>query len=312
MPGVYDVLYEAVASGSLAPANPQIPLRTGVAIGASGRIDFDVPAVTASGSFTVAGAAPPGSAYDTGRISLRPVAGGAPVLLGSTHEQTYQRRIVAGRYDVLYAVVSSQNLVPFNSEAVIARDVLFDGSARDIDVPLARLAATLTLNGAAFPASEYDMGEIWAADAADGSLTRLGGTHWGNFDVALVPGTYDLVYRAVNAGALTPRNRYAIVREDVVVSGSTSLDVDVVAHRVRGPITLDGDPFPAPAYDYARIEAMDLSTGDRVPLGVGSLDRFSTRVLEGVYDLRYTHVSGDDVPRNQDANLGCVNAIVPR
>ncbi len=55
-------------------------------------------------------------------------------------------------------------------------------------MPAVGVVGTLTLNGAPFPDSVVDNGEIVARDTVNGAETLIAQTRWGAIDVTLVPG----------------------------------------------------------------------------------------------------------------------------
>jgi hypothetical protein len=95
--------------------NRNARLRSGIVVGATGTttLDIDLPTVTVSGSFKIAGAAV-ADPQDYGQLELRDDFGDT-VELGKTSDLTYSVKVVPGSYDLYYSIQRGGTIAPVNS-----------------------------------------------------------------------------------------------------------------------------------------------------------------------------------------------------
>jgi hypothetical protein len=304
VPGSYDVVYEALVGAEIAPANTRAVVRT-LQTGL-GDDDIDIATVALSGVFTIAGEPAPADATDDGFVMLRH-ASGDEVVLGVTSAGSYQRRVVAGVYDLYYAQDTSGTDAPRNANARLGELMAVSGAPADIDIARVRVSGEITLGGAPPPDSEYQDGHLFLREIETGDSVLLANTRAGYFAAPVVPGQYEIVYAADHAAGPLPANTGAVIG-DVTVDDTAvqqfSIDVPVLA--VGGAITLDGETPPASTTDVADLYLVDARTADQIYLG-STIDGAYTRLLTpGDYLLFYRVVnSAGLVPTNRNANLGC-------
>ncbi len=187
--GVYDVVFVLENSQSVMPRNRRIVLREDVALTPGARLDVDIETIALHGDITIGGATPPGSEYDQGELLLRPEGTNELIVVARTSWGTWNANVAPGVYDLIYEVVAASTQAPRNTRAVLRTGLHLSASGRlDIDVPAVGVVGTLTLNGAPFPDSVVDNGEIVARDTVNGAETLIAQTRWGAIDVTLVPG----------------------------------------------------------------------------------------------------------------------------
>lgn len=86
---------------------------------------------------------------------------------------SYQARVIAGDYDVVYAVTQTDDVaVPRNAGAVVAQISVEADPVVDIDVPTVLLTGAVTIDGAA-PPMMGDGGVLRLRDAGTGETFEL-------------------------------------------------------------------------------------------------------------------------------------------
>jgi hypothetical protein len=110
VPGEYDLRY-AHLIGELVPANKNARLGTVSPTVGVKPIGIDLQPGSIAGDFTQAGAPFPGAADQLGRISLRDVATGELVELGTTEAAGYELPLLGGKYEIVYEHVAGQGVV---------------------------------------------------------------------------------------------------------------------------------------------------------------------------------------------------------
>jgi hypothetical protein len=268
--------------------------------------NFNVPKVSISGNFQVNGAAPLWLASHSGEIELSSATHGT-VSLGLLHQQSYQRQVIPGIYDVVYRHLSG-SLAPANSRTVIAEGVLIDGGNHDFSVPAVIVNGNITLAGATPPTGIYENGELYFRDPQTGSEFRVGVSKSGSYTVLVVPGDYQIVWKRLLGGAEVPLNR-DIVIATTNIQANASVDIDIPRIERSGAFTINGVAPPAGIYENARISLREVNSGDLITLGETRHGHYSVRVAPGVYDIIYSKMLGGvEVPANSAAVIA---AAVP-
>ena len=114
--GTYTLHYAVERAGGGVPANPDVALREVVIAGPDQPLDIDVPLATF--------AAPPpytfaDSLYDRGAYSLRPIAGGDEIFVGTSADAALAADVVPGDYLLVYRLQSRAALAAENQGAVV-------------------------------------------------------------------------------------------------------------------------------------------------------------------------------------------------
>jgi hypothetical protein len=268
--------------------------------------EIDIEVVTFEGQFLVGGAAPPDSEYDDANLWLENPTTGDRVLLGNTHDQEFLVRVTPGIYDVIYAAENFGAVgavMPRNSHVQVDRVALFTPTVdAQINIPVGRVSGAITLNGAAPPDAEYDDASILFRHRATGDEVLVGNTHFGQYDVNLVYGEYDVVYRVETPGPVTPRNDGAVLGEVVVSSDVVGHAVQITSVALQGQFTINDAPPPPSEYDDANI-VLESATAGTIALGNTHEGSYDVQAIAGTYVLIYAHETGSAVPQNQRARL---------
>lgn len=267
------------------------------------QLAIDVASVDLNGEFLLNGVLFPMSAYETGTVFLLDGDQGF-LTLGKTMFNDYSIRIIPDTYSSVYEHDDGGSVVPVNRGADVATGLNIAGSQTlDIDVPSVVVRGAFTLDGGAFPASQYEYARFLLRPTNDRPAIVLGETHLAPEDINLVPGTYDVVYQLQDGGATIPINENAVVMSSVVISTDTVLTIDVPSVLSRAVFTLDGSAFPVSQYTYADFCLRNPATGDTAQLGRSYQTGISNTIIEGTYDLVYKHRDGAQIPANKDAVL---------
>jgi hypothetical protein len=300
MPGDYHVIYNH-QQGDQVPANQGARVMSDVAISGNAALNVDVTSADVRTAFTLDGGAFPQSQYTSARFYL--VDGtGHEVFVGNSFDSGYSISVIAGVYDIEYRHQQGST-IPVN-QATIVREALDcnAGCVADADVQSATLNINATLNGQAFPASEYQDGILELHDAQTGSYTLLGNTHGALSGLVLIPGTYDIVY-SHETGDAVPQNMRGVVSTDYVIAGDQQLNLDVTGHSLTGAITLNTAAFPASQYNTADFLLRGPATTEDIFLFASHAQSEPAMVLPGTYDVIYACHNCIDIPFNSAAPI---------
>ena len=288
VPGIYDIYYSAEDPNTLSsrlPINSPARIRTGVVIPkGSSSLNIDIPVATVSRTFTVGGVVPPPTLNNFARIRFRTATPGDVTYVGSVDQGTLTVRLVPGTYDVEYAFQGHDSTLPVNGGAIIRSGVVIPAgtSALNVDIPVATVTGSFTVNGAAVPSATKD-GFISIRDAM-GNSALIGATGDTTYTTTVVPGTYDVYYGpAVGTASYIHGGK---IRTGVVIpSGSSSLDIDVPVGTISGSFTVNGAAMPS-TINEGRVMLKNV-TGLSSDLGYIGQTTYTARVVPGTYDISY-------------------------
>lgn len=250
----------------------------------------------------------PASPYDAGAMWLQAVDGPDELLASYSHLGDQTTSLVPGDYALRYEGVGYQSAMPANHQAVFGERAVWNEDPIVFDVPVTALSGVFTVNGAAPPGSAYDTGDLFLVDPVTGDAILLGPSSWGGYTTRVVPGTYEVHYRAVASGTTMPANTDATLSTVVVPAGTATLDIDVPAVTVSLELTQDGNAMPAAASEQGEVHLR--ADDDTVYLGRTTFDGFEARVVPGTYDIVYDHLAGSTVPANHGAVVGTIDTSV--
>lgn len=309
LPGSYDVVYRH-ETGPNVPQNHRARFTTlEVTLDPNGNTaNIDVPMVELSGALTINAAAPPVSEYDDGLLFLQGTGANADdsVLLGNTHDSSYQVRLIPSSYDVYYAQETSGGTVPDNKHAsvLVGLDALVSANDVNIDVAAVAISGAFTLDNVAPPTSEYDNGRIYLRNNATSDAVLLGSTHEGSYSAIVVPGDYEIFYEQETGGALLPSNLNAGLGS-VTIDGPMSLDLDLPVVALAGQVTLGGAPPPMSASDGGQLYLRTLA-GDSVLLGHSFVPSYAIKLVAGTYGVYYRSEASVTTPQNENGRFACI------
>jgi hypothetical protein len=187
--------------------------------------------------------------------------------------------------------------------------VVATGGVLDWDVTAITVTGHLTVNGAATDSATR--GNFWLVDSTTGDEALLGDTNTSAYSAAVLPKTYDLVYRytatTIPTGAPAARHTDRVVRAGVSLAGSTTLDADIQAAAVTGTLTVNGQPLSSGGVTGA-LWLKSTTSDDSVLLYLSNnTATYSALVAPGTYDLYYRSGSTDSTStataHNTDARL---------
>jgi hypothetical protein len=195
LPGSYKIIYDQGSCGEAYPCQQGVVLTT-VQLTQSGVLDIDIPAVRVDGRVTVDRAPPPGAslgAWPSLRIRGEQGSTGILVQSGEFETGSYHAWVIPGRYDALYdrSSASDCEVLPCQVGGVVATglQITTDG-VLDLDVPTARVAGMVTLDGTAVTSLEEPTVRVRGEDGSSGILARLPGDPPGRYQARLIPGRY--------------------------------------------------------------------------------------------------------------------------
>jgi hypothetical protein len=264
--------------------------------------------VSFEGQYLLQGDSPPKSEYDDAKLWLENQSTDDRVLLGNTHDETFAVRVTPGVYDVVYEVETPGDLLPHNSRVRLKKIALFESTSEAIEIPVTRISGTILLNGETPPVDEYDDARILFRDHETGGEVLVGNTHDGSYDINLVPGDYDIIYRVETPGEIMPRNDGAVLSTYAAFGDASAYAIDIPSVPLSGTFTLDSVPPPVSEYDDANVGLESITAGT-VLLGNTHDLSYEVSVIPGDYQILYMHETGDNVPQNQRARFGAVNVV---
>lgn len=268
--------------------------------------DLDVPSGTISGSIRIQGLPGAETVPDFGTLLLHSGSKGQ-ISLGDTWRGSYAVRAIPEAYDLVYKAVSAGPLVPHNSFAVVSKGVTVvagTGAVLDVDVPMVAVTGTITIAGRAASGSAGE-GSVFLRRDPEGDEIRVPASPTGTYRIQVLPGTFDVYYRAAVAPTGdAPRNRNLKVRAQVTLamSGPATLDVDIPSVAISGAIAIAG--MPGEIVGDEGVLVLRSPAGDEVELGPVKAGAYATRAAPGTYDLFYRARQTKVVqPRNTNARV---------
>jgi hypothetical protein len=271
--------------------------------------DIDVRVAQLSGSVTILGLSPLAgnlvlSSATAGRATLIPDSAGA-----------FSQSILPATYDVIYGAITDTTDGPRNSSALIKSGLVVSEvgpNVLDVSVPSVAISGAITVAGSAVT-EPVDDGSVYLRGAGEDQIT-LGTALGGSYSTRVVPGTYDVYFRAADTlfSKRAPLNPNGKVKTITLAAGDAiTLDIDVPAIEVSGTISIDGSLVDK-EYDGGRLW---LNDGQYAPIPIGwtSTGKFSARVLPGTYDVLYEGTSpSKQAPFNGNikSKIGCL--VVPQ
>jgi len=301
VPGAYEIVYEHLAGGTVVPTNARASLG-GVDLVGSQQITVDIPVATPTGVFTLDGVVPPDAGSDATIYLSTP--GGDWAQLGLLSAGNYEARVIAGEYDLVYAVTETDDVdVPRNAGAVVAQVIVEGEPVIDIDVPTVALTGAVTIDGAAPPVMG-DGGALLLRDAGTGETFELAPAFAATFAVRVVPGTYEVIYAADEVAVVAPANASSVIAE-IDVTDDAAIDLDVPSSAIMGVILVGGAIPGSDAVGELRLE--DTANAESVFALADVADaNYVGRVTPGSYVVRYIVPDGVGVPANTNAALACI------
>ena len=307
LPGEYDVYYTRVRGGGFAPANKDAAVGHIIVPNEQAfEVDIEVTAVDVTGTFLLNGEMAPDSIYENGDVYLRDPITGDEVDLGESRDQTFDFRVVPGRYDVHYRNLQSNNLAPSNANTRVGEIVVSSDGINEFEIAIDRteLTGTITIDGAAPPTSIYENGRISLRDFETHDEIILGETREGGYSQNVAPGQYEVVYQLLLGGAFVPVNSSATLQTVTVGGESQALDINIPTAIVAGSITVGGNPAPTDPTNDGFIVLRRPDTGDAVVLGSTREGAYSQLVVRDEYEVYYRQeTSSGQVPINTNARL---------
>ncbi len=300
--GVYDVYFTWRRGSVVVPSNRharigEVDARTDA--GAT----IDIPVVDLGGALQFDGVAAPPLDAESGRVWLRNSDTDDELLLGFTKDGAYVGRVIAGRYTLEYEAIAGSAVAPSAGGGAFGSiDVKSSDEAVDIDIPTVRLAGTFSFDGVPAPDVPAENGVV-RLEHGDGQVS-LGQTRFGDFEVRVLPGAYDVVYEAIGGTAVAPVNRHAVITTIAAdKGGDESFGIDIKTALVAGSVSFNGVLAPADPSDDGYVVLRH--GADEVILGLTSAGAYARRVVVGAYDIHYVQDSSRaSAPRNTNARVG--------
>lgn len=300
VPGTYDVLYAAdatkCASAGVLPCTGGV-LRAGIALGADGVLDVDVPVASVHGRATLKKQALP--AAGAAKIAFTRVGDAAATVATSVSgasgaSANYDVRLFPGAYAVSYAggTCSKESAYPCNTGTLVPTASLMVDGVLDVDIPVATISGRGTLRTQPLPANGSATLSFAALDGegaagASGSATATVSNAAPTYTLKLIPGTYGVSYTKgtcakgsaypCNDGALKPR---------VTLASDGVLDLDIPAVSVRGRVTLKHKALPSTG--VGNLAFTPASGGTPIPASVsGAAPDYALALFPGTYGVTY-------------------------
>ena len=195
-PGTYDLYYKVIKAGTGVPSNTLVKLRSGVVIGTTSpqTLDVDIPATTVTGTITVNGAQVDPS-MGTGGLHLRNATGDDALLATTGVVGAYSQLVVAGTYDLYYALVTGGGGVPYNQSAKLRSGIVVGSApqALNIDVAAAMVSGAISQNGVQISSMPSEIAYLILQNAS-GDKAQIGSTFSATYARSVIAGTYELMY----------------------------------------------------------------------------------------------------------------------
>ncbi len=251
---------ESLCDGAAAPGIPCVsgPIKTAVALSASGVLDVDLPAVKVSGDVKLAGAALPAQPGARGSVAFTLADGGTVALpLGTTGAKSYALTLLKGTYAVGYRAntalcdgVTAPEM-PCADGPLRAPLPLAGDGVLDLEIDRVKVSGDVKLAGGPLPDEAKERGRL-AFSLQGGGLVEipLGASGAVKYALTLLPGTYHMALDAdagLCAAGASPKVPCigGPLRAPLAITSDGVLDVDIPVVRVSGNLTLNGGPLPS-------------------------------------------------------------------
>lgn len=256
-------------------------------------VHIDVRSSRVSGRLLLGALPYPNGAIASYALELVGATDGADSLaLGTYQRGSFSVPVVSGvyapNYTYLFGAAAPRNANERLQPGVDARS----DAQQDIDVRAVQVTPAFLHNGQSFPQAAGELAEFYLVPAGAGTRVRLGSSNLPGSAVAVLPGTYSVVYE-YRSGSAIPLNSHAVVARDVALMQSGPLPVSVLSTVLETRVTLNGQAFPNSAYDFGTVHLVNPQDGDELRLGETFSVLPDRRVIHGSYDLHY---------RNREAN----------
>lgn len=337
LPGVYDVLYSLQAGGTSWPINKDAVLKTGVSLTSAATLALPLVTSRLTLSATLGGRTIAGgntSVNDYGSLRLRDSTLNSFKVFDTWNKTTgavqtsFSGQVLSGTYDILYASRAGGTRWPLNLRAVLRTGVAITTTQSiGVDIPVATVTCTMTLGGQAISttntsATDYGKLIVRTPDAVDrfklcGAWNTATGAVSPSSSVAIVPGTYDLLFDAEQDGPRWPGNQDVALKTAQTIANGQTVSIDVPVRTVNLAMTVGGAPISAAntsATDFGTIELWNLKLDDDMWVGYSSWNLTTAAVvtpgaiqlLPGSYDTLYNNgADGANWAADQDWLLGC-------
>jgi len=306
--GTYDVEYRH-EQGDTIPLNKKTVVRENVDISGGGDASVDVISFTLDINARLNGQAFPVSEYQDGILELRDTANGSYSLLGNTHSPFTGLVVIPGNYDLVYSHETGAG-VPQNIRGSVAEGYVISADQElDLDITGYSLTASITLDTAAFPESQYNYADIFLS--GDSSTEDVPGfvTYAQEEPTMVLPGIYDVIYSCHQCSEIPFNSHVTIVAGyDVNADGVISASINSV--RVETTATLNGNPFPQSVNQSGLIWG-GIQEGDAVAFTGTNATTDDVIVIAGDYQFYYQHSDGDQVPANPWAIVDQQEIVAP-
>lgn len=332
----YDVYYENESIGTGTGGVQTVPRNTRARIATNhtptaGPLAINLVTTQVDRTFRVNGATvPDSSANGYGELTVRNTTTGDEVYWGLTYNATYRMQLISGTYDVYYEMTSSGTgtggvvTVPRNNSARVATAVsLTSSTPLDINVTAVRADRVFKVNGAVLTDTTVNGYGALYLKSATGDDFSWGQSYQPSSPGMIVAGTYDVVYELSSAGSgaggaqTVPRNTAAIVADNVSITTTTPLNIDVATVTADRMFKVNGNVLTDTTINgYGMLQLVNPSSGDEVDWGPTYDPSVPTRVIAGTYDVIYTLSSAGSgaggawtVPRNPEARVATALAV---
>ncbi len=302
--GTYRIYYDRhLTSDPSNPDNARALIET-VELSEDTTLDLDIPAVFVDGSLSIDGDPSGGGP----RVQF---AGqdGDEFTIGVDADGTFAAPIAPGTYRVSYETGGSSPLTSPRNQRHVLREVEIDSDTTlDLDVPMARLSGSLTIDGEDPPTivvlrfiteDELDGVGFQVEIDTDGEL-RASPT---GSDVPIVPGRYRVEYQLRSLAEPVPLNRQTPLTT-LEISDDKEVTLDVPVVQLTGSLTINGHPA-------SEVHSLRLVRDDGGFLEIDTREDGSIspdRIIPGEYRVYYegdfTTSAPWSEPPNQERFLG--------
>lgn len=307
IPMQYDVTYDRKIAGNVLPINEDAIVRT-VDTSTETSFSVNIETATIAGDFMVDGGDVPDTSEDA-IVVLVDTETGDEIPLGHLNNGAFDRRVMAGSYDVVYQQLSAAGTLPANTGARLTTVDLAPGEDRVemIDIATASVSGTILLDGAEPPTSEFSDARLYLRNADSGDSVLLGSTRVGGYAGTVVPGTYDLVYVVEAAGEDVPVNTESKILEGITIDGDQEFDLNIPVFDLSAGLSIDGQSSMGDANNRALLLLQDIETEDTIHLGGTDSEDFFRKLTAGTYLVIYEGQESDGlVPANEHAGVACI------
>lgn len=226
--------------------------------------------------------------------------------LGEISEQSFERRLIQGTYQVEYFHQFGDD-IPKNKSIVVKDEFTLTADlTEDINIESVTIGFNVLLNGISFPSDPTSEAVFYLKPVNGGEEVLLGISFISGQSVRIMSGDYQAVYRYIR-GENIPINVDFTLPEIHNINTDTTLEININAVDVRVRFFTEGIKTDFNSDNIAHFLLKSSGAENMTDLGSTDQELISVPLIVGDYDLIYDYQTGDQIPINTNKKISEVS-----